>query len=376
MRYTIRSSLRLVMIAALLCAFLSVSLSQLLTVRAATQAGDRLVTIHDRGENRSVISSKTTLREVFTDAGIIMSDQDIVEPSLDEKLTGNDYHVNVYRARPITIVDGKSQIRVMTAYQTPKQIAEHAGIVLHDEDKTVMTLPEDMVHDGASFRLVIDRALPVDLTLYGKRGTVFTRATTVAEFLKEKKITLGPDDTVSADRKTAITANMVLQIWRNGKQTVTVDEEVDFPTRQIQDANQKVGYREVKTPGVKGKASVTYEIVMKDGQEVSRTKIQSVVVAAPSEQVEVVGSKPTFDGDFAAALAKLRACEGGYNSWNPAGPYYGAYQFNQGTWSSVTDAPYGSATPAQQDEAARKLYERRGWQPWPSCGKGLPDIYR
>ena len=118
------------------------------------------------------------------------------------------------------------------------------------------------------------------------------------------------------------------------------------------------------------------EIVMKDGQEISRTKIQSVVVAAPSEQVEVVGSKPTFDGDFAAALAKLRACEGGYNSWNPAGPYYGAYQFNQGTWNSVTDAPYGSATPAQQDEAARKLYERRGWQPWPSCGKGLPDIYR
>lgn len=364
------------MTAVLLCALLSVSLGQLLTARAVSQSSDRLVTIHDRGEDRSVISSKQTLREVFADAGIVMSDQDIVEPGLDETLTENDYQVNVYRARPITIVDGQSQVRVMTAYQTPKQIAKHAGVELRDEDDTTLTLPMDMVHDGASFRLVIDRATPVDLTLYGKRETVYTRATTVADFLKEKNITLGPDDTLSADRSLAITANMALQIWRNGKQTVTVDEEIDFPTRQIQDANQKVGYREVKTPGVKGKATVTYEIVMKDGQEVSRTKIQSVTVAAPAEQVEVVGSKPSFDGDFAAALAKLRSCEGGYNSWNPAGPYYGAYQFNQGTWNSVTDAPYGNATPAQQDEAARKLYERRGWQPWPSCGKGLPDIYR
>jgi hypothetical protein len=109
---------------------------------------------------------------------------------------------------------------------------------------------------------------------------------------------------------------------------------------------------------------------------VSRKEIQSVVITKPKKQVEIVGTKPSFSGDFAAALAKLRSCEGGYTSWNPAG-YYGAYQFDRQTWGTVADpAKYGNATPAEQDAAAHQLYLRRGWTPWPTCGAVLPDIYR
>ena len=117
---------------------------------------------------------------------------------------------------------------------------------------------------------------------------------------------------------------------------------------------------------------------MRNGQEVDRKEIQSVEIEKPSEQVEIVGAKPNFNGDFAAALAKLRACEAGGDYANKRNPSYrGAYQFGYTTWGyyggyyDPADAP-----PEVQDQAARDLYVRRGWQPWPHCGSGLPDTFR
>lgn len=365
-------------VAVFIAAFLVTTLGVVSGAYAASdlKQGQRLITIYDRGVEKSLITHATTLREVFKKAHIIIDPNDIVEPGIDETLESDNYQVNVYRARPVTVIDGNNKIRIMSAYQTPKQIAQHAGFTLHDEDITKIQLPDDPLAEDMNLQLTIDRATPVRLVLYGKSDIVYTQADTVEAFLRDKKIQLAKNDILSVKSGAPIQSKMKIEIWRNGKQTITRDEAIDFDVQRIEDANKKVGYRQIKTPGVKGKKKVTYEVVMKNGKELKRKKIQSVILERPKKQVEVVGTKPSFDGDFAAALAKLRACEGGYDSWNPAGPYYGAYQFNEGTWYGVTDAPYGKATPAEQDAAARKLYERRGWQPWPHCGANLPDIYR
>jgi hypothetical protein len=121
---------------------------------------------------------------------------------------------------------------------------------------------------------------------------------------------------------------------------------------------------------------------MKNGVQVSRTEIQSVVTKESTKQVEVVGAKMTntFSGDFASALARLRTCESGGNYANTRNPKYrGAYQYDYATWANYqgfydpADAP-----PAVQDQKAWETYQRRGWQPWPSCkiSQGLQDIYR
>jgi hypothetical protein len=175
---------------------------------------------------------------------------------------------------------------------------------------------------------------------------------------------------------------MTIELWRNGKHTATQEQDIAFETEKIQDADQPVGYRQVKTAGVVGKKTVTYEIEMKNGQEVSRKEIQSVVSKAPEKQVEIVGAKManTFSGSFAEALARLRACEaGGVYSRNSGNGYYGAYQYNISTWANYQGYHIPSeAPPAVQDERAWQTYQGRGWQPWPSCkvSQGLQDIYR
>lgn len=350
--------------------------SQALAVDNAQQGGQRLVTIHDRGNERSILTREDTLGKALEAANISVEENDVVEPGLNEELVANQYEVNIYRARPVMIVDGSVKQKVMSAYQTPKQIAAQAEIELQDEDISTMQMSQNFVSDGAGLQMVIDRATEFTLVQYGKKSTAYTQAETVGDMLEEKGIELKTKDKISVSADSPMKKGMKVEIWRDGKQVVTEEKDVDFEVEQIQDMDREVGYKEVKTPGVKGKKTVSYEVMMKNGKEVSRKEVRSVVTKQPKKQVEIVGAKPSFGGDFAAALAKLRSCEGGYDSWNPAGPYYGAYQFDQQTWNSVSDAPYGEASNAEQDAAARALYERRGWSPWPHCGASLPDTYR
>lgn len=71
--------------------------------------------------------------------------------------------------------------------------------------------------------------------------------------------------------------------------------------------------------------------------------------------------------------ARLRQCESGgrYGIVSANGRYYGAYQFDLGTWRSVGGAgmPH-QASPVEQDFRALYLYRMRGWQPW-TCARKL-----
>ena len=340
-----------------------------------SRGGNHVLTIYDGQTEKGILTDATTLRQAFQDNNIELEASDVTEPSLDEELVAATYDVNIYRSRPVAVYDNGAATKVMTPHHSPKQIAAQANIKLNDQDNVSLVSSDNVVLDGAIEKLVIDRATEFDLVLYGKKNTRFTRAETVAEMLKEKDIKLGSKDGMSVKSSDKIKPGMTIKIWRNGKQTVTEQEVVAKPIKQIEDANRKVGYRSVKTPGKNGKKDVTYEIVLKNGKEVSRKKIASTVTQEPVTEVVIVGSKPSFGGDFGEALAKLRSCEGGYGI-NTGNGYYGAYQFDAGTWASVSSATYGNASPAEEDAAARALYERRGWSPWPSCGAGLPDTYR
>lgn len=261
------------------------------TAHADTIKG-RLITVHDRGQEVTFVTDKATLKAAFNDAGIKLDVHDAVEPGLDEQLVASDYQVNIYRARPVTIIDGALRQRVVTPYQSADKIIKDAGIRLHAEDLAVMSRSTDFTGDGAGLQLTIQRSTPLTLDLYGSLTTVRTQATTVGDLLEEKSIELGAAGRVLPSVDTPITKGMHLRVWREGRQTVTAKESVNFKVKQIQDADQPVGYKKVKTPGAKGKRTVTYEIEIKNGKEVARKEIASLVTKRPTTQIEVVGTKP------------------------------------------------------------------------------------
>ena len=349
--------------------------------KPAAKAGEKLVTIYDRGAEKTIVTKARTIREALKLAKFSIDErQDVVEPSLDSEMVAEKYNINIFRARPITIVDGNKRLKVTTAEQTPALIAKAAGIEVFEEDKTTLSNSDNMAVDGANMVMKINRASMVNFVLYGKESVIRTHAKTVGELLKEKNIDPKKDDTLSVDRSAKIIPGMKIELWRNGKQTITAEEDVKFEVEKVQDANRDSGYREVKQAGVNGKKNVTYEIEMKNGVEVSRKEIASVVTKEPKKQIEIVGTKSStsFSGSFSEALARLRSCEGNYKS-NTGNGYYGAYQFDKRTWGNYGGYELASDAPAAvQDEKAWQTYKARGWQPWPTCKvkMGLQDIYR
>jgi len=252
----------------------------------------RLVTINDNGTERTILTRATTVENALKDANITTSADDDIEPKINAKLDNTSARINIYRARPIVVIDGARTVRVVTMAQSPTAIAAVAGIKLYPEDKTsTEPVRNILAAGGAGLQMNIARAKVVNLKLYGQESDMRTHAATVREFLNEKKIALGPDDVVSLDLNTEITDQMSLEVWRNGIQTITVDEEIAFEVEQVRDMNREVGYREVKEAGVVGQRSVVYEIEMKNGEEISRREIQSVVTKQPTKQIEIIGVK-------------------------------------------------------------------------------------
>ncbi|MDB5187006.1 MAG: hypothetical protein JWM07_478 [Candidatus Saccharibacteria bacterium] len=256
-----------------------------------TAKGDHLITLHDGNQDRGILSNATTLRQAFKEAGINIDAHDMVEPSLDEALVASHYDVNVYRARPVTVVDGAVRVKILSPYQTPEQIVKHAEIELQDEDLMTVSANNDMVSQGAGLHLTIDRATPFTFVMYGKRITAYTQATTVAEMLEQKEVKLASNDMLSLPKSSLIASGMTVELWREGIQTLTQDEEVPFEVEKIKDADRELGYSAIKTPGVAGKRTVSYEVEMRNGVEVSRKEIQSVTTKEPTKQVEVTGAK-------------------------------------------------------------------------------------
>ncbi len=92
---------------------------------------------------------------------------------------------------------------------------------------------------------------------------------------------------------------------------------------------------------------------------------------------------PASSAPTAEQWAALRQCEasGNYSIVSSNGRYHGAYQFYQPTWDGLAAqlgrndligvAP-SQAAPADQDALALLLWQQRGNQPWPHCGRHLP----
>ena len=111
----------------------------------------------------------------------------------------------------------------------------------------------------------------------------------------------------------------------------------------------------------------------------------AAVIAAPVRTAVAVGGLTASTLIVAEALApgavaatsddfaRLRLCEsGGSYSTNTGNGYYGAYQFDLGTWHGLGYSGLPSdASAAIQDAAAATLQAQRGWSPWPACSAKL-----
>jgi len=347
----------------------------ILIQRSAFAQASRVVTIHVDEETASFPTGAVTVEEALDTAGIAIGQHDLVEPAKETAIITDTFNINVFRARPVLVIDGDKRIETVSPYQSPKLIAEQAGLTIYPEDTFVLERIDDFVGESAlGLKLTVVRATKLKLNLYGTTKSIRTQASTVGELLDQHGLDPSAEDIVRPKTDSKIKSNMTVYLVRVSGDTVVKEETIPFDVREIRDKSKPLGYEDIQKAGRNGSKLVTYKVTFENGEEASRKVLSSVTVEQPVEQVVVVGDKY----DLAEAFAQLRQCEAtsNYQAVDPTGTYYGAYQFSVSTWNGYVSAQWQNVLPNQapssvQDLAALKLYQARGWQPWPACTQKL-----
>ena len=290
---------------------------------------EHYITIYDGDQKTTFRSNATTVGDALDRAKISINDGDIVEPKLEEVISEENYNINIYRARQAMVLDGQTLKYVKTASTDPIKVAEAAGVKILEADIVNVEPYNNLLESGMTSVFKVYRAKTIKFNFYGKNVEVRTQAKTVGDFLTEHNIDRNPDvNWISASANTAITDGITLSVFRQGKQTVVVDETINFSEKTTYDYALDYGKREITKPGQNGSRTVTYEIDMKDGKELSRKVVSSIVTKEPVTQEVKIGMNvvlPAGTHEDWMAAAGISPSDYGYvnfiiereSHWNP-----------------------------------------------------------
>lgn len=312
---------------------------------------DNLVVIvsHD-GIQQTVPSKEPTVGDLLKKLNLQLNRGDVVEPAADTSIKQDNFRINIYRAVPVEIIENGHKSFTFSAATTARSIAKQQGVTVYPEDAVSVDPVQDFVRDGSiGQEVIVDPATPVNLNLYGTPVATRTQARTVAELIKEKNIHLAKDDQVTPALTSPITPGQQIFVTRNGTKIESVTQNIPMPVQVIQDSSLAYGTSAVRQAGSAGQEIITYQINLQNGQEVSRTAIQTVVTQQPVTQIVAKGiNLGGIKGDM--ALAGISPDNYNYvdyivsheSNWNPqAENASGAYGLCQALPGSKM-AGYGS----------------------------------
>ncbi|MEK7096296.1 MAG: G5 domain-containing protein [Patescibacteria group bacterium] len=265
------------------------------------------------GKDRKVIDTKAkTVGDMVAKLPLHLIPEDVVEPSLDTPIPEDNFRVNIYRARPVTVVDNGNKIVTLTAQKSPRVVAQNAGLSLQAEDRASFDLGA-VTENVIGEKVVVARATPVALNLYGAHLTAYTQAKTVKELLAEKQIELSDGESVQPEQNTPITPNLLVFVLNKDARIVTQEVPIPTPEQVINDPSLSFGTTVVRQTGAPGKKLLTY-ILQTDpsGKEISRQILHEVILQDPVPQITARGSTVAIASDKTGIMATAGIAPGDY----------------------------------------------------------------
>jgi uncharacterized protein YabE (DUF348 family) len=355
---------------------------------SASAESARLVSLYVDGSKHVISTDDHTVGELLGHAGIVMHNGDTVAPDADTAIRGEQFNINVYRARPVLVVDGTQTRIVLSSSQSPRALAEKSGFKIYPEDEFQLNVVTNFVNAGTiGEQVTVKRATPLTVHYDGKVKEIRTQAKRIDDALKRAGIVVGPNDTVSAPLSSAITYGLDLTIVRVSEVITTETATLPRSTTSTTDPNAPKGQIRVVSEGSDGSKTVTYRIHYRDGSETSREVIKLVSQTDPVARVQIVGTKEFFSGSVeywrsevvAAAtqwgidpnmMLRIMDCEshGNANAVNRAtvnGEHAtGLFQYLPSTWRSAGGTNENILDGSAQIQITAKKMALYGTSPW------------
>lgn len=271
-----------------------------------------VVYLYESGQRQTLSTKAETVADLLQNSQIELSQQDIVEPALDTPIVEDNFRVNIYRARPVTVVDGGVKTVTLTARKSARMAAQEAGLDVKAED--IATFAQgDLADNIIGEKVIVSRATPILLNLYGVQLPAYTQAKTVGGLLKEKKIKLSSGESVSPETERRITPGLQVFILRADSQVVVIEETIPVPVQTVADHSLSLGATAIRQNGSPGKKAVTY-IESTVGSKTVRQAIGEVIIQEAVPQIIARGTTidVASDKESVMAAAGIKSGDFGY----------------------------------------------------------------
>lgn len=332
---------------------------------------NKTVSVSVDGATRQVHTFAGTVGDLLSEQGIAIGPHDLVSPATSSPLRDGERVVVRFGRQLRLLVDGQQKTVWTTATTVSAALGQLGPRFADAYLSTSRSMP--LGRAGASVTVRTEKA--VTFVADGKRVTVTTTAPTILEALAQAGLSLGPEDTMTANLADAPYPGEVVTVTRKSTGTSTQTEAIPFTTVRQYTSGLYVGQSRVSQAGRDGVRRLTFADTFTNGKRTAHVQTSSVVATQPVAQVVLVGTKQY--GTIAAAAGlnwpALASCESGGNprAVSPAG-YYGLYQFSPRTWATVGGSGLPSdAAPSEQTYRAQLLFLRSGSGQWPLCGSLL-----
>jgi uncharacterized protein YabE (DUF348 family) len=197
----------------------------------------KTLTISIDGKEETFVTYKGTVKDVLQEKGILLASKDKVQPSLESKVSEKET-IKLKTAIPVDIKANGIEVQVLTAEDTIKDMLDAEGKTLQEQ--------------GIDFDKEIDEVLP------------------------------SLDSSISSDTN--------VQLVKVKTSDLVEKQPINFDTIVEKNEDLDSSVQKVKSEGVNGAKEITYQIVYKDGVEVSRDVKSTKTIVEPQNQVVVKGT--------------------------------------------------------------------------------------
>ncbi|WP_223643284.1 G5 and 3D domain-containing protein [Planococcus sp. 4-30] len=258
------------------------------------------VSVTANGEQEEVRTHAETVGAFLEEQEIEAGEHDFLSHS-KETVIDKDLALEWDAAEQYNVtVDGEAT-SAWTTENTVAEILAKANIELTKYDKVSPALEEQVDEETT---ISVEKAYEVTIQDGLKEKKVWSTSTTVADFLKQHKVSVGKLDRVESEMDELVLPNSKVKVVRVEKVTDVVEDSVKYAVETKKDNSLLKGNEKVVQKGANGVVKKTYEVIKENGKEVKRDLKNEKVVKEPTKQVTAVGTKTVVATVSRGAQAK------------------------------------------------------------------------
>ena len=239
------------------------------------------------GQERTVKTHASTVRELFEEQDILLQKEDYVSPTEDSKVT-NNLKIVWKPAKQVQLSKENEKDSIWTTSKTVKDFLKEQSIILNEHDEVQPSLNTAL---KKGMDITVKRAVSLTLLDGGVKKETWSTSTTVADFLTQQGISLTELDRVEPALEDKVMENGTINVIRVEKVTDVVEEPISYAVVTKKDENLDTGTEKVITEGQEGLISKEYEVTLENGKEVSRVVLNEKKLKDKQDKVVSVGTK-------------------------------------------------------------------------------------